>query len=76
MKALARDLAVRREPVLNVIFHSSEAIVGGSPYNRTQAELDGFFARLDTFLAFATRELGARPATFSEFRTAFTAAGA
>jgi hypothetical protein len=75
MKALARDLAGRHEPVLNVIFHSSEAIVGGSPYNRTQGELDGFFDRLDTFLAFATRELGARPATFAEFRSTFTAVG-
>ena len=28
--------------VLNLLFHSSEAIVGGSPYNRTQAELDAF----------------------------------
>ena len=74
MKALARDLADWNEPVLNVIFHSSEAIVGGSPYNRTQAELDAFLQRLDTFLAFATRELGARPATFSEFRSAFTTA--
>ena len=26
----------RDEPVLNLLFHSSEAIVGGSPYNRTR----------------------------------------
>jgi hypothetical protein len=68
MVALARDLADAREPVLNLLFHSSEAIVGGSPYNRTQGELDAFFERLDRFLAFATRELGAVPATFAEFR--------
>ena len=74
MKALARDLARREEPVLNVIFHSSEAIVGGSPYNRTQAELDAFFDRLGRLLTFATQDLGARSATFSEFRTAFTSA--
>ena len=46
-------------PVLNLLFHSSEAIVGGSPYNRTQAELDSFCERLDRFLAYATRELRA-----------------
>ena len=71
MVALARDLARWNEPVLNVLFHSSEAIVGGSPYNRTQAELDAFVDRLDRFLAFATRDLGATPLTFAEFRTAY-----
>ena len=67
MIALARDLARAGEPVLNLLFHSSEAIVGGSPYNRTQGELDAFCDRLDRFLAFATREVGAVPATFAEF---------
>ncbi|HJR58836.1 MAG TPA: polysaccharide deacetylase family protein [Vicinamibacterales bacterium] len=76
MIALARDLARWNEPVLNVLFHSSEAIVGGSPYNRTQAELDAFCQRLDRFLAFATRELDAAPATFAEFRAAYLAPGA
>jgi peptidoglycan/xylan/chitin deacetylase (PgdA/CDA1 family) len=69
MIALARDLAGAREPVLNLLFHSSEAIVGGSPYNRTQTELDAFCDRLDRFLAFATRDLGAQPVTFAEFRS-------
>ena len=50
-----------------MLFHSSEAIVGGSPYNRTDAELAAFLDRLDRFLAFAVGELGARPATFREF---------
>jgi peptidoglycan/xylan/chitin deacetylase (PgdA/CDA1 family) len=73
MLSLARDLARWEEPVLNVIFHSSEAIVGG-PYNRTEAELNAFFDRLGRLLAFATRELGARPATFREFRSTFAPA--
>jgi hypothetical protein len=68
MKALARDLARAGEPVLNLLFHSSEAIVGGSPYNRTQSELDAFCDRLERFLAFAIKELGAQPVTFVEFR--------
>jgi peptidoglycan/xylan/chitin deacetylase (PgdA/CDA1 family) len=71
MMGLARDLARRDEPVLNLLFHSSEAIVGGSPYNRTQSELDAFFDRLEKFLAYATTELRARPATFAEFRAAY-----
>ena len=70
MCALARRLADDGVPLLNLIFHSSEAIVGGSPYNRTPGELDAFFERLDRFLAFATTELGAVPRTFREFRDA------
>ena len=68
MMALARDLSRAREPVLNLLFHSSEAIVGGSPYNRTEAELDAFCDRLEKFLTFATKGLGAEPVTFAEFR--------
>lgn len=75
MIGLARDLARWNEPVLNLLFHSSEAIVGGSPYNRTQAELDAFSDRLERFLAFATTELKAVPATFAEFRSAYLATG-
>lgn len=71
MRGLAADLSRWNEPVLNVLFHSSEAIAGGSPYNRTQAELDAFIDRLERFFAFAIGELGAIPATFSEFRTAY-----
>jgi hypothetical protein len=68
MKTLARRLASRGEPVLNMLFHSSEAIVGGSPYNRTQAELDAFFERLERFFEYAVKELGAQPVTYREFR--------
>ncbi len=70
MMGFARDLTRAGEPVLNLLFHSSEAIVGGSPYNRTQAELDAFCDRLEKFLAYATRDLGATPVTFAEFRDA------
>jgi peptidoglycan/xylan/chitin deacetylase (PgdA/CDA1 family) len=71
MVALARELAGAGEPVLNLLFHSSEAIVGGSPYNRTQAELDAFCDRLERFLAFATEELRTTPATFAEFHHSY-----
>ena len=59
------------EPVLNLLFHSSEAIVGGSPYNRTQAELEAFCDRLERFLAFADRRARrAGPRRSREFRDA------
>ena len=73
MTSLSRDLAEANEPVLNLLFHSSEAIVGGSPYNRTEAELDAFCDRLERFFTYAIRELKAQPATFSEFRTHYLA---
>ena len=71
MVSLGRDLASAREPVLNLLFHSSEAIVGGSPYNRTAAELRAFFDRLERFFEFARNTLNATPATFTEFRRAY-----
>ena len=73
MRGLARDLARDEVPVLNLLFHSSEAIVGGSPYNRTQGELDAFLERLERFLAYAVTDLGASPVTFAEFRASWLA---
>ena len=74
MMALARQIAGRGVPILNLLFHSSEAIVGGSPYNRTQGELDAFFDRLGRALAFMTEDLGAEPMTFAEYHAAFSGA--
>jgi hypothetical protein len=71
MCALARRLKEDRVPVLNVIFHSSEIIVGGSPYNRNTEELAAFFDRLDRFFDFAMNRLGAVPVTFTEFRALY-----
>ena len=75
MKALARRLVESGEPVLNVIFHSSEAIVGGSPYNRTAGELEAFFDRLSSFLDYATKDLAAEPLTFSELHRKWVGRG-
>jgi hypothetical protein len=74
MNSLAADLAASNEPVLNLLFHSSEAIVGGSPYNRTEAELSAFCDRLERFFEYAIGTLKAVPATFAEFRRAYTCA--
>jgi len=71
MIALARDLADANEPVLNLLFHSSEAIVGGSPYNRTEAQLAAFCDALERFFEYAIGTLEAVPATFAEFRQAY-----
>jgi hypothetical protein len=71
MNSLAADLAAAHEPVLNLLFHSSEAIVGGSPYNKTDAELAAFCDRLERFFEYAIGTLKATPATFAEFRDAY-----
>ncbi|HKW02495.1 MAG TPA: hypothetical protein VJN96_21905 [Vicinamibacterales bacterium] len=76
MIALARQAVGRGAPILNLLFHSSEAIVGTSPYNRNDGELQAFFDRLSKVLTFATRELHAEPLTFAEFRRRFAGAPA
>ena len=75
MIALARQIVSRGAPILNLLFHSSEAIVGGSPYNRTAAELDAFFDRLGRVLTYAVRDLGAEPLTFAGYRDRFVQTG-
>jgi peptidoglycan/xylan/chitin deacetylase (PgdA/CDA1 family) len=75
MIALARQLVRRRVPILNLLFHSSEAIVGGSPYNKTDAQLAAFFERLGRVLTMATTELGATPLTFAEFADRYGSSG-
>ena len=74
MIALARQVVDRGAPILNLLFHSSEAIVGGSPYNKTQGELDAFFDRLGRALTYCTKDLGAEALTFAEYRARFAPA--
>ncbi len=73
MKRLARrvldDGADHGAPA-NIIFHSSELLAGGSPYNATENDVERFYRDLESLLAFLTGE-GARGATFSEFREQF-----
>jgi hypothetical protein len=71
MIRLARELVNRGAPILNLIFHSSEAIVGGSPYNRTESELAAFFDRLSRCLTYVRRDLGAEPLTFTGYAGRF-----
>jgi len=71
MIALARQVVARPAPILNLLFHSSEVIVGGSPYNKTEAELTAFYDRLGKALTFMTRDLGAEAMTFAEFHRRF-----
>ena len=55
-------------PTANIIFHSSELMPGGSPYNQTDADVDHFYDELEALLAFLT-EGGATGATFASFKS-------
>lgn len=63
--SLVDRLFARRRPVWNVMFHSSEATAGTSPYSRTPEELEQFYAKLEAILDRALA-LGARPSSLRE----------
>ena len=71
MISLARQITRRGVPLLNLLFHSSEAIAGTSPYTRNESERAGFFDRLSRALRFMLDTLEARPLTFAEFHREF-----
>ena len=60
----------RGEPVLNLLFHSSEAIVGGSPYNRTPASSTPSSIGSSGSWRSRRRSSARSRVTFAEFRDA------
>lgn len=55
---LERVATLAREsgsPVLNLTFHSSECMPGGSPYNKTEASIEDLYRRLEGFFSFLRR---------------------
>jgi hypothetical protein len=65
-KGLASTLVARGVPTLNMLFHSSELVPGGSPYNKNPADVDRFFERLELIFEHVMRRLGARGVTYRE----------
>ena len=65
-KALASALVARSVPTLNMLFHSSELVPGGSPYNKTDADVDRFFERLERVFEHVMKRLEARGVTYRE----------
>jgi hypothetical protein len=64
---LAEKLVADKAPIANIIFHSSELLPGGSPYNVTRADVDSFYSALRTLLDFLAKR-GVQGRTFREFR--------
>jgi peptidoglycan/xylan/chitin deacetylase (PgdA/CDA1 family) len=72
MLLLAKRIVSTREPLANIIFHSSELIPGGSPYNATEADVDRFYDALRELLSFLS-DKGVEGRTFREFRDKWVA---
>jgi hypothetical protein len=67
MIAIGERLLSQGFPVLNMAFHSSEVLPGGSPYFQTEAQVNAFLRRIaQTAAHFIGR--GVEPATLSEVR--------
>jgi len=66
MSRAARVLRDGGVPFLNVFLHSSELVAGLSKDVRTEADVDGVFARMRGIFEVALRELDAVPATLDE----------
>jgi hypothetical protein len=73
MIRLADRLASRGD-VLNVAFHSSELLAGGSPYTPDEASVDRFVDHLTRLLEHATQGLGAVGRTYVEYAEAWDTA--
>lgn len=73
MLSLARRVLDGEAPTANIIFHSSELLAGGSPYNQTDEQVDAFYDELEALLAFL-KDNGAIGATFHGFREEWLAA--
>jgi peptidoglycan/xylan/chitin deacetylase (PgdA/CDA1 family) len=68
---LAEHLLTSKAPVANIIFHSSELIAGGSPYNSTEEDVEKFYQNLTTLLRFLAQR-GVEGRTFREFHQEWT----
>jgi hypothetical protein len=67
MLTFASRLKERGAPCFNVIFHSSEILPGGSPYNPDAASVGRFEDALRRLLEHLTSRLGAVGRTYAEF---------
>ena len=76
MVALGERLLAEGIPALNMAFHSSEVLPGGSPYVRDEAGAAAFLARVKTTLAHFLARGDVEPATLTEVRAPAAVQGA
>jgi hypothetical protein len=65
LRKAASAMLRRALPVLHIMFHSSSALPGATPYVRSERDLDAFAARLEALLEHVLGE-GAVPLTLAE----------
>ncbi len=65
MKQLVDFVCKKGHKTLNMMFHSSEFMPGGSPYNRTRQDVDAFIQRLNSILDYLVREKDVKGITLS-----------
>lgn len=65
--ALAEGLVSRGVPTLNMLFHSSELLPGGSPYHRDQTAVDVFYTALERVVEHIMGRMGATAMTYAEY---------
>jgi hypothetical protein len=73
MLAFATRLRDARVPCLNIIFHSSELLPGGSPYTPDAKSVTRFLDDLRRLLEHLVGRLGAVGRTYREFAAAYAA---
>lgn len=73
--ALADALGAHGVPTLNMLFHSSELLPGGSPYHRDAASVDRFLDNFERVVEHVMGKLGAVGMTYAEYAAATPRAG-
>jgi hypothetical protein len=71
MIALSEVLIKRSVSCLNLMLHSSELLPGGSPYNKTQNDVDAFLDKIERYILWTKNVYEIRAKTLTEFRNAF-----
>lgn len=57
--------------LLNMMFHSTELMPGGSPYNKTTTNVSNFLNKISGLFEFLSKKYDLKPATLSELRRHF-----
>ena len=69
MKKCAKVIVNKRDAkILNVFFHSSDLMAGGTPYVSDQDSLHSFLKKIDNFFYFATNEWDVESLTLSQIQ--------
>ncbi len=69
MQRLAEVVIASGVPILNMMFHSSELMPGGSPYNKTSEDVEQFLTKIKSLIAYLSERYALRFITLKEVPT-------